>query len=159
MDINATLLVEVIIFLGFILLSMEYVWPPILAVLEERRALVAHGLQNADYAAQCLAEAREQKEKLILEGKQQAQAILSNAHQEESAIKEEAEQVIANKHTEWQATTTAQLELQRVNTAKALQDDMASLCIKICQKTLASNTLPKEIEQALLENLAQEHSS
>ena len=59
MDINATLLVEMIIFLLFVLITKHYIWPPIIGVLDERRDIIQKGLQQADQAKSELAKAKE----------------------------------------------------------------------------------------------------
>ena len=47
MNINATLFVEVIIFIAFVMLTRVYVWPPILAIIEERQREIQKGIEQA----------------------------------------------------------------------------------------------------------------
>ena len=35
MNINATLLVEVVIFITFVMITMRYIWPPLTKIIEE----------------------------------------------------------------------------------------------------------------------------
>ena len=47
MDINATLLVQMITFAIFVWFTMKFVWPPIMQAMKEREAKIAEGLAAA----------------------------------------------------------------------------------------------------------------
>ena len=90
MNINATLLVEVVIFLTFVYLTMRYVWPPILAVLEERQLHIDQGLKNADQAKQTLDEAHTVADKLTYQARVKADEIVEQAQIQASDILNQA---------------------------------------------------------------------
>ena len=48
MDINVTLIGQIIIFLIFVAFTMKFVWPPIQVALEERQKTIADGLNAAE---------------------------------------------------------------------------------------------------------------
>ena len=48
MNINLTLIGQMIAFAAFVLFCMKYVWPPILAAMAERAEKIADGLAAAD---------------------------------------------------------------------------------------------------------------
>ena len=50
MNINLTLIGQMIAFAAFVLFCMKYVWPPILAAMAERAEKIADGLAAADRA-------------------------------------------------------------------------------------------------------------
>ena len=50
MNINATLVVQAIVFALLVLFTMKFVWPPIAAALDERASKIADGLSAADKA-------------------------------------------------------------------------------------------------------------
>ena len=50
MSINATLIVQAIVFLILVLFTMKFVWPPIAKALDERAQKIADGLAAADRA-------------------------------------------------------------------------------------------------------------
>ena len=86
MDINATLLVEMVIFLLFFLLTKQYIWPPIIEVLDERRATVEKGLRQADDAKAELAKAEEKAEETIHKAASKAKEIVNTAQKEAITI-------------------------------------------------------------------------
>lgn len=44
MNLNATLLVQMVTFIVFALFTMKFVWPPIVKAIDERRQKIAEGL-------------------------------------------------------------------------------------------------------------------
>ena len=51
MNINLTIIGQIVAFLAFVVFCMRYVWPPILAAMEERQQKIADGLAAADRAS------------------------------------------------------------------------------------------------------------
>ena len=52
MNINATLIGELIAFLVFVIACMKWVWPPIIGAIETRQQKIADGLAASDRAEQ-----------------------------------------------------------------------------------------------------------
>jgi F-type H+-transporting ATPase subunit b len=50
MNLNATIIGQSIAFAFFVWFCMKYVWPPVVAILEERANKLAEGLHAADRA-------------------------------------------------------------------------------------------------------------
>ena len=50
MNINATLLGQTLAFVIFVAICWKYVWPPIIAIMEEREKRIADGLEAAKKA-------------------------------------------------------------------------------------------------------------
>ena len=50
MNINLTLIGQMIAFVCFVVFCMKYVWPPIIAAMQERADKIADGLAAADRA-------------------------------------------------------------------------------------------------------------
>lgn len=130
MNINATLLVEMLVFLLFVWFVMAVVWPPLIRALEKRRTLIAEGLASADQGRQALDLAKREGEKLVLEAREQAGAILRQAEARAQSIideavgkgKHEAELVVAQAHQE--------LEVQIKAAKRELYNEIAGLALK-----------------------------
>jgi len=67
--INASLIVQMIVFLILVGFTMKYVWPPIVKALDERAAKIAAGLSAADKAKAELAGAEAQIAKELAQTK------------------------------------------------------------------------------------------
>jgi F-type H+-transporting ATPase subunit b len=90
MNINATIIGQMIAFAVFVAFCMKYVWPPIMQALEERKKKIADGLAAAERGRheQELAEKRAQQ--VIQEAKEQANEIVSQAQRRGNDIVDES---------------------------------------------------------------------
>ena len=57
MNLNATLIAQLVVFFILVVFTMKFVWPPIVKALDERAKKVADGLAAADKAKADLAHA------------------------------------------------------------------------------------------------------
>lgn len=108
MNLNATLIVQSITFLVFVLLMWRAAWPKIIAAMQERQKRIADGLAAADRSAAALADATAKSEQSLAAARTQAQDILGAANKQ-------AQQLVE------QAKNTAQQEAARI-VAKAQED-------------------------------------
>lgn len=90
MDLNATLLIQMLCFIVFIVVTMKWIWPPIIAALEERRQKIADGLAAAEQGQKDLELAQIKTEQMLKEAKNQGARIIEMANQRSVHIVEEA---------------------------------------------------------------------
>jgi len=90
MNLNATIIGQMIAFALFVGFCMKYVWPPIMAALDERKKKIADGLAAAERGKheQELAEKRAQQ--VIHEAKEQANEIITQAQRRGNEIVDES---------------------------------------------------------------------
>ena len=79
MNINFTLIGQLITFIVFVWFCKQYVWAPIINALAERRTTIADGLAAADKGQAAQAEGEIQAGKLVEDAKGQATEILNKA--------------------------------------------------------------------------------
>ena len=65
MNINLTLIVQMIVFALLIFGTMKWIWPQILTAMDERSRKIAQGLAAAEKSEQALTEARGNAEVII----------------------------------------------------------------------------------------------
>ena len=136
MDINATLLGELIAFVVFVIFCMKFVWPPIMGAIEARQATIADGLAASDRAAKDLELAQEKATAQLKEAKAQAASIIDAAKKHEAKIVEEAadkaqvekERILASGHTE--------IETERNRAREELRQQVAILAVAGAEKIL-----------------------
>ena len=58
MNFNATLIGQMIFFAIFVWFCMKYIWPPLMAALEERNARISEGLAAAERGQKDLEQAK-----------------------------------------------------------------------------------------------------
>ncbi len=141
MNINATLIGQLIAFAVFVAFCMKYVWPPIMHALEERKKKIADGLAAAERGRheQELAEKRAQQ--VIHEAKNQASEIVSQAQRRGNEIVDEAK---TNARTEGERIlTSARAEIDQE--ANRVRDELRTQ-VSVVALAGASKILGREID-------------
>jgi len=148
MNLNATIIGQSIAFAFFVWFCMKYVWPPIVAILEERTQKIADGLQAAERAEKDLALAQEKSGDQMREAKQQAAAIIEQANKRATQIVDDAKDQAREEGQRIIAGANAEIE-QEVNRAKEdLRGQVAALAIAGAEKILE-----KSVDQAANEEM------
>jgi len=124
-NINLTLLVMAVLFLVFTWFCMSFVWPPILANIENRQKKIADGQAAADKSSAVEAEAAEKVQLELDDAKDKAADIVHGAQREGNAMIESAK---AKASTEGDAIiSSAQAEIDaEVDTARSQLNDQIS---------------------------------
>jgi F0F1-type ATP synthase membrane subunit b/b' len=74
-NINLTLIGQMLAFVAFVVFCMKYVWPPILAAMHEREEKISQGLAAADQASHDLELAKEKAVERLKEAKEEAAGL------------------------------------------------------------------------------------
>ncbi len=90
MNINATLLVQIVVFIGLVWFTMKYVWPILIDALEERKTKIAEGLAAAERGEKDLQLAQTKISEDLRAVKQQASDIIDQAHKNAGQIVDDA---------------------------------------------------------------------
>ena len=136
MNINATLIVEMVTFLVFVWFTMAVVWPPLVRALEKRRAQIAEGIASADQGRQALDQAKKEGDAIIAEARAQAAAILRQAEERAQSVVDQA--VGDGKHRAELLLTQAheELEAQLKSAQRELYNEIAGLALKAAGKVV-----------------------
>jgi F-type H+-transporting ATPase subunit b len=89
-SINATLIVQMIVFAILVWFTMKFVWPPITAALDERAKKIADGLSAADKAKAELSNANKRVEEQLSAARNDAAQRLADAERLAQSMVEEA---------------------------------------------------------------------
>lgn len=140
MNINLTLVGQLIAFAVFVWFCMKYVWPPVITAMRDRQAQIAEGLDAANRAAHDLEAAQKKATEQLSASKEKAAEIIEQANKRATAIIDEAKE--AAKQEGDRIVTAAQAEVQQeINRAKEeLRKQVSELAVlgagKILQKTV-----------------------
>ena len=155
MNINATLIGQAISFAIFVWFCMKFVWPPIIAAMEERKKQMSDGLQNAELAEQALDDAKTRAEENLVEAKQQAAELIDQANKRASSIVEEAKDTAKQEGERIKLLAEADI-VQEVNRAKEeLRAQVSQLAIAGAEKILESS-VDQQAHSGMLSKLANE---
>ena len=149
MNINATLLGQTIAFVIFIAICWKYVWPPIIAIMEEREKRIADGLEAAKKADDSLEEAQLAFDLEINKAKAEAAEILEKANARASQIVNDATSK-AETEAEKILTSASKTIENDVNKAKEeLRHKMSELIIETSEKILGEEITPNKHQELL----------
>jgi len=155
MNINATLLGQTLAFVIFVAICWKYVWPPIIAIMEEREKRIADGLEAAKKADDSLAEAQLAFDQEMNKAKAEAAEILEKANSRASQIVSDAT-VKAQAEAEKILSSASKNIENDVNKAKEeLRQKMSELIIDTSEKILGDEISPEK-HQELLKKAASE---
>lgn len=155
MEINATLIGQLITFAILVWFIMKYVWPPITKAMSEREKKIAAGLEASDRSKRELEHAEHKALAIIREAKLEASQIVDQAHKRFTQIVEEAKDSARVEGD--RIVTLAQDEIAReVNQAKeALRKQLATLAVAGAEKIIKRN-LDASAQTALLDEIVSE---
>lgn len=155
MEINLTLIVQILVFAAFVLFTMKLVWPPLAKAMEERQDKIADGLASAERGRKELELAQHRVKDELKQAKIQSTDIIEKANKRAAQIIEEAKE--AAKHEAQIQMKLAQEQLmQQINHAKGeLRKQVANLAITGAEKILMREVDAKA-NTALLDNLIEE---
>ena len=155
MNINATLLGQTLAFVIFVAICWKYVWPPIIAIMEEREKRIADGLEAAKKADDSLEEAQLAFDQEMNKAKAEAAEILEKANSRASQIVNDATEK-AEVEAEKILSSAAKTIENDVNKAKEeLRQKMSELIIDTSEKILGDEINPEK-HQELLKKAASE---
>ena len=155
MNINATLLGQTLAFVIFVAICWKYVWPPIIAIMEEREKRIADGLEAAKKADDSLEEAQLAFDQEINKAKAEAAEILEKANSRASQIINDATEKAEFEAEKILSSASKTIE-NDVNKAKEeLRQKMSELNIDTSEKILGDEISPEK-HQELLQKAASE---
>ena len=136
MEIVLSLVAQAFAFAALILVTVKFIWPPLLKAIETRQKEIADGLAAASEGRSALEVAAKKSEVTLNEAKQKASEIIGQAEKRATQIVEEAK---GNAKTEGDRIITgAKAEIdQEVNRAKeGLRAQVSALAIAGAEKIL-----------------------
>ena len=149
MNINATLLGQTVAFVIFIAICWKYVWPPIIAIMEEREKRIADGLEAAKKADDSLEEAQLAFDQEMNKAKAESAEILEKANARASQIVNDATSK-AEIEAEKILTSASKTIENDVNKAKEeLRHKMSELIIETSEKILGEEITPDKHQELL----------
>ena len=136
MSITGTLIVQLIVFVILVLVTMQFVWPPITKALDERASKIAAGLSAADKAKSELAAANKRVEAQLSSARDDAAKRLADAERLAQQIVEEAKGKATEEGAKIIAAAKAEAEQEAVKARETLREQVAGLAVKGAEQIL-----------------------
>jgi F-type H+-transporting ATPase subunit b len=135
-NINLTLIVQMIVFIVLIWFTMKVVWPMILGPMEERERKIAHGLAAADRGEEALAQARERADGIVREARERASQIIDQAQHRANDLVEEAKGAASSEGQRLVAAAHQQIALETTQARETLRREVAQIAVSAASKLL-----------------------
>ncbi|MDN3653077.1 F0F1 ATP synthase subunit B [Thalassotalea ponticola] len=136
MNMNATLIGESIAFIVFVIFCMKFVWPPIMAAIEDRQKTIADGLAASERAEKDLELAQEKAAAQLKQAKAQAAEIIEAAKKREAQMMDEATEKAQAERDKIIASGQAEIESERNRAREELRQQVATLAVAGAEKIL-----------------------
>ncbi|MBN9474997.1 MAG: F0F1 ATP synthase subunit B [Bordetella sp. SCN 67-23] len=136
MNLNATLVFQMLVFFILAWFTMKFVWPPLMKSIEERRLKIAEGLASAEKGKAELVQAEARIGQIEATAKSDNQARLAQAEKQAATLIEQARKDAEAERARIleQARQEAQQEAQRAR--EGLRDAVAQLAVKGAEEIL-----------------------
>jgi F-type H+-transporting ATPase subunit b len=135
-NLNATLLAQIVVFVILWWFTMKFVWPPITKALDDRAKLVASGLAAADKAKLELAGANKRVEEQLAQSRNETAKLLSDAEKRAQAIVDEAKRRAEEEGVKIVAAAKAEADQQAIQAREILREQVAVLAVKGAEQIL-----------------------
>jgi F-type H+-transporting ATPase subunit b len=136
MEIGLSLVAQAFAFASLILVTVKFIWPPLLKAIETRQKEIADGLAAASEGRSALEVAAKKSEITLNEAKQKAGEIIGQAEKRASQIVEEAKGNAKVEGDRILAGAKAEID-QEVNRAKeGLRAQVSQLAVAGAEKIL-----------------------
>jgi len=135
-NINATLIIQMIVFLILVGFTMKFVWPPIVKALDDRAAKIADGLSAADKAKAELSNANQRVEQQLSAARTDATKRLADAERLGQQLVEEAKSRASEEASKILAAARAEAEQESVKARDVLREQVAGLAVKGAEQIL-----------------------
>ncbi len=155
MNINLTLIGQLLSFIVFVWFTMKYVWTPIMGALEKRRKEIAEGLAAGERGQHEQELAKERAKEVLKDAKLQASDILAQAQKRASEIVDDAKGQAREEGERLLLASRTEID-QEVNRAREdLRERVAALAVAGAEKILQREVNP-EVHQNIINELAKE---
>ena len=155
MNINITLIGQLLSFVVFVWFCMKFVWPPLVSALDERKAKIADGLAAAERGIHEQELAKERVLQQLHEAKEQAAGIVHQAQQRAGEIVDEAKDAAREEGDRLVHAAQAEIEQETHRARQELREQVALLAIAGAEKILRREIDP-QAHQGLLDQLSSE---
>jgi len=143
-NINLTLVVQMLVFVLLVWFTMRFVWPIIMGALEERSRKIAQGLAAAEKGQQELAQAREKGDAIIREARERATHIIDQAQHRANDIVEQAKSAASAAGDRLVAAAHQQIELEATRAREALRREVGQLAVRTASKLIEREIDPRK---------------
>jgi F-type H+-transporting ATPase subunit b len=136
MNLNLTLIAQVVSFSVFIWLTVRFVWPHMLRAIETRQKTIADGLAAAEQGKRALEQSTKDADASIAQARSRAAEVISQAEKRAAQMVEEAKNAAREEGNREKAAAKAEIAQEMTRAREQLRDQVASLAVAGAEKIL-----------------------
>ncbi|MDG2954196.1 F0F1 ATP synthase subunit B [Bisgaard Taxon 10/6] len=155
MNLNATLIGQLIAFALFTWFCVKFVWPPIIKAIEERQSSIANALASAEAARKEQADTKALAEEEITKAKIQAQEIIDSANKRRNEVLDEVKAEAEALKAKIIEQGYVEVEAERKRVQEELRVKVASLAIAGAEK-IVGRTVDEAANNDIIDKLVAE---
>lgn len=157
MDLNLTLLGQMITFSALVIFTMKLIWPPLTKALEERQKKIADGLAAGERGEHELELAQHKATEQLRDAKIKAAKIIEQADKRSLQMVEQAKEQARTEGQRLLEIAQGDIEQERVAARQALSSEIAGIAILGAEKILGQS-LDGSANNQMIERLISEVS-
>jgi F-type H+-transporting ATPase subunit b len=135
-NLNATLVVQFVVFFILAGFTMKFVWPPLMKALDERAKKIADGLAAAEKGKLELADANKRVENELASSRAANQLRVVEAEKQAAMVIEDAKKQAEHEKARILAEARAEAEQQVQRARDVLRDQVAALAVAGAEQIL-----------------------
>lgn len=153
MNINLTLIVQMVVFALLVWMTMRWGWPALMSMIEERQRKIAQGLAAADRGEQELQQARDGAEAILREARERGGKIIEQAQHRANDIVEQARTAATQEGQRLVASAQQQIGLETSRARESLRREVGQIAVAAASKLL-EREIDARAHQELISKLA-----
>jgi F-type H+-transporting ATPase subunit b len=154
-DINGTVIVELITFLAMLAILARYVYPEIVRVAESRQRAIASQLKEAEKAREEAESKLDEAEEKLNEARRTAKSVIDAAGKSAEQLRQELKQKAEDEAKRLLESARKEIEAERERAIQSIRGEVAGLVVaateKVIGETLDVNKHKELIDRAIAE--------
>ena len=155
MNINITLISQMVAFAVFVAFCMKYVWPPLVKALDERAAKIAEGLAAAERGQQEQELGEQRALEVMKEAKTKAADVIGQAQKRYNEIVDEAKRDAQAEAARIKTAAHAEIEQETNRAREELRERVATLAMAAAEKILQKEINP-DTHKSIVDSFAKQ---
>ena len=149
-DINGTVVVELITFLLMLAVLARYVYPELVKVAEARRRAIAEELSQAEKSRADAEAVLKEAEAKLNDARRTAQSVIDAANKSGEQLRQDLKQKAEEEARRIRESTTKEIEAERERAIQSVRNEVAGLVVAATEKVIGE-TLDVSKHRQLIE--------
>jgi F-type H+-transporting ATPase subunit b len=136
MNLNVTMFIQTLVFFVLAWVTMKFIWPPLIAAIEERQKKIADGLAASERGEKELAAAKTTATDIIKEARLQAGKIVEQANRRSGEVIDEARGAAIAEGDRLISDARQEVAIESSRAREQLSKEVAALAVAGASKLL-----------------------